>query len=168
MSAKALEKWGQITPTIEKYGDIGNFSGVTYVILPFVILKFVGTWAPTAKMIGDIPDFNVLIVPKTQPRHNPAKGPTFHIGLKIPTHGTMDTMSGEAESKESPRSSTFFPWKCISSISSPILQMNEYIINDQCEQSFECNSNAIMSLYAIYHWNGFIGQAQFMYGTHGY
>ena len=62
-STKALEKWGQMTNTIEKYGDIGNFSGVTYVILPFVILKFVGTWAPTAKMIGDIPDFNVLIVP---------------------------------------------------------------------------------------------------------
>ena len=57
--------------TIEKYGDIGNFSGVTYVILPFVNLKFVGTWAPTAKMNGDIPDFNVLNVPKMQPRHNP-------------------------------------------------------------------------------------------------
>ena len=57
--------------TIEKYGDIGNFSGVTYVMLPFVNLKFVGTWAPTAQIIGDIPDFNVLNVPKTQPRHNP-------------------------------------------------------------------------------------------------
>ena len=60
-----------MTHTIEKYGDIGNFSGVTYFISPFVILKFVGTWAPTAKMIGDIPDFNMLIVPKTQTRHNP-------------------------------------------------------------------------------------------------
>ena len=58
--------------TIGKYGDIGNFSGVTYIILPFVSLKFVGTQAPTAKIIGDIPDFNVLNVPKTQPRHNPA------------------------------------------------------------------------------------------------
>ena len=64
-SAKALEKWGQMTHTIEKYGDIGNFSGVTYFILPFVNLKFVGTWAPTAKVIGGIPDFNVLNVPKT-------------------------------------------------------------------------------------------------------
>ena len=36
-----------MTHTIEKYGDIGNFSGVTYVILPFINLKFVGTWAPT-------------------------------------------------------------------------------------------------------------------------
>ena len=62
-SAKALEKWGQMTHTIEKYGD-------TFVILPIVNLKFVGTWAPTAKMIGDIPDFNMLNVPKTQP-HNP-------------------------------------------------------------------------------------------------
>ena len=70
-SAKASEKWGQMTHTIEKYGDIGNFSGVTYVILPFANLKFVGTWAPTAKMIGDIPDFNVLNVPKTEPQHNP-------------------------------------------------------------------------------------------------
>ena len=70
-SAKALEKWGKMTHTIEKYGDIGNFSGVTYILLPFVNLKFVGTWAPTAKMIGDIPDFNVLNVPKMQPRHNP-------------------------------------------------------------------------------------------------
>ena len=60
-----------MTHTTEKYGDIGNFWGVTYVILPFVNLKLVGTWAPTAKIIGDIPDFNVLNVPKTQPRHNP-------------------------------------------------------------------------------------------------
>ena len=60
-----------MTHTIEKYGHIGNFSGVTYVILPFVNLKLVGTWAPTAKMIGDMPDFNVLNVPKTQPRRNP-------------------------------------------------------------------------------------------------
>ena len=66
-SAKALEKWGHMTHTTEKYGDIGNFYGVTYVISPFVNLKFVGTWAPAAKIIGDIPDFNVLNVPKTQP-----------------------------------------------------------------------------------------------------
>ena len=70
-SAKALEKWGQMTHTIEKYGDVGNFSGVTYVMLPFMNLKFVGTWAPTAKIIGDISDFNVLNVPKTQPQQNP-------------------------------------------------------------------------------------------------
>ena len=70
-SAKSLEKWGQMTHTVEKYGDIGNFPVVTYVILPFVRLKFVGTRAPSAKIIGDIPDFNVLNVPKTQPRHNP-------------------------------------------------------------------------------------------------
>ena len=31
-SAKALEKWGHITHTIEKYGDIGNFSVITYVL----------------------------------------------------------------------------------------------------------------------------------------
>ena len=61
-----------MTHTIEKYGDIGNFSGVTSVILPFMKLKYVGTLAPTAKIIWDIPDFNVLNVPKTQPRHNPA------------------------------------------------------------------------------------------------
>ena len=60
-----------MTHTIEKYGDVGNFSGVTYVMLPFVNLKFVGTWASTAKIVGDIPNFNVLNVPKTQPRHNP-------------------------------------------------------------------------------------------------
>ena len=30
--------------------------------------------AHTAKIIGDIPDFNVLNVPKMQPRHNPAEG----------------------------------------------------------------------------------------------
>ena len=76
-SAKALEKWAQMTHTIEKYGNVGNFSGVTYVMLPFMNLKFVGTWAPTAKIIGDIPDFNVLNVPKTQPRHNPASVSTM-------------------------------------------------------------------------------------------
>ena len=43
-SAKALEKWGPMTHTIEKYGDIGNFSGVTFVMLPFMNLKLVGTW----------------------------------------------------------------------------------------------------------------------------
>ena len=57
-SAKALEKWGQMTPTIEKYGDIRNFAGVTSVILPFMNLKCVGTLAPTVKIIGYIPDFN--------------------------------------------------------------------------------------------------------------
>ena len=61
----------KLTHTIEKYGDIGNFSEVTYVMLLFMNRKFVGTWAPTAKIIGDIPDFNVLNVPKTQPQHNP-------------------------------------------------------------------------------------------------
>ena len=55
-----------------KYGDICNFSGVTSVILPFMILIYVGTLAPTAKIIGDIPDFNVLNVPKTQPQYKPA------------------------------------------------------------------------------------------------
>ena len=61
-----------MTHTIEKYGDIGNFSGVTSVILPFMNLKYVGTFAPTARIIGNITDFYVLNVPKTQPRHNPA------------------------------------------------------------------------------------------------
>ena len=42
-SAKALEKWGQMTHAIEKYGDVGNFSRVTYVMLPFLNLKYVGT-----------------------------------------------------------------------------------------------------------------------------
>ena len=59
-----------MTHTSENYGDVGNFSGVTYVMLPFMNLKFVGTWAPTAKITGDIPDFSVLNVPKTQPQHN--------------------------------------------------------------------------------------------------
>ena len=54
-----------------KIRDIGKFSGVTYVILPFVNLKFVGTWASSAKIIGDIPDFYVLNVPKTHHQHNP-------------------------------------------------------------------------------------------------
>ena len=71
-SAKALEKWGQMTHTIEKYGDIGNFSGITSVILPFMNFKCVGASAPTAKIIGDIPDFYALNVPKMQPQHNPA------------------------------------------------------------------------------------------------
>ena len=61
-----------MTHTIEKYEDICNFSGVTSVTLPFMNLKYVGTLAPTAKIIGDIPNFNVLNVPKTQPLHNPA------------------------------------------------------------------------------------------------
>ena len=61
-----------MTHAIEKYGDIGNFFGVTSVILPFTNLKYVGTLAPAAKIIGDIPDFKVLNVPKTQPRNNPA------------------------------------------------------------------------------------------------
>ena len=52
---------------LKKYGDIGNFSGVTSVILPFMNLKYVGTLAPTARIISD---FYVLDVPKTQPRHN--------------------------------------------------------------------------------------------------
>ena len=43
-------------------------------MLPFMNPKFVGTWTPTAKIIGDIPDFSVLNVPKTQPRHNPELG----------------------------------------------------------------------------------------------
>ena len=60
-----------MTHIIEKYGDIGNFSGVISVILPFMNLKCAGTLAPTAKIIGDIPYFNMLNVPQTQPRHNP-------------------------------------------------------------------------------------------------
>ena len=62
-----------MTLAIKNYGGIGNFYGITSVILPFMNLKYVGTMAPTAKIIGDTPDFNVLNVPKTQPRHNPAK-----------------------------------------------------------------------------------------------
>ena len=68
-SAKALEKWGQMIYAIETYGDIGNSFVATYVILPFTNPNF-ETLAPTAKIIGDNPDFNVLNVPKTQPRHN--------------------------------------------------------------------------------------------------
>ena len=73
-------KWGQMTHTIEKHGDIGNFS-VTSVILPFMNLKYmyVGTLAPTAKIIVDIPDFNVLNVPKMQPRHNTALWLTLYM-----------------------------------------------------------------------------------------
>ena len=78
-SAKALERWGQMTHAIEKYGDIGNFSGVASVILPFTNLKYVGTLAPTAQIIEDIPDFNVLNVPKTKPQHNPE----FYLGLSV-------------------------------------------------------------------------------------
>ena len=43
-----------MTHTIEKYGDISNFSGVTSAVLPFMNLKYVGTLAPAAKTIGDI------------------------------------------------------------------------------------------------------------------
>ena len=70
-SAKALEKREQMTHTIEKYGDICNFSGVTSVILPFLNLKCVATLAATVKIIGYIPNCNVLNVSKMQPRHNP-------------------------------------------------------------------------------------------------
>ena len=49
---------------LKKYGDIGNFSGVTSVILPFIYLKYVRILAPAAKIIGDIPYFYVLNVPK--------------------------------------------------------------------------------------------------------
>ena len=62
------------TIPLKKYGDIGNFSGVTSVILPFMNLKYVGILAPTAKIIGDIPYFYVLNVPKTQPWHNTGDG----------------------------------------------------------------------------------------------
>ena len=75
-----------MTHPIEKYGDVGNFSEVTYVMLQFMNLKFVGTWAPTAKMIGDIPDFNVINVPKTQPQHNPGWGspsPVFPVNVYL-------------------------------------------------------------------------------------
>ena len=41
----ALEKWGQMAHSTEKYGDIGNYSGVIFAILPFMNLKFVGAWA---------------------------------------------------------------------------------------------------------------------------
>ena len=68
-----------MTHIIEKYGDVASFSGVTYVMLPFMNLKFVGTWAPTAKIIGDIPDFNVLNVPKTQPWHNPEQALCWQV-----------------------------------------------------------------------------------------
>ena len=80
-SAKALEKWGQMAHSTEKYGDICNFSVVIFVILPFMNLKFVGTWAPTAKIIWDIPVFSVLNVLKMQPQHNPAmKWKCHHFG----------------------------------------------------------------------------------------
>ena len=72
-----------MTHTIEKYGDIGNFS----VKLPFMNLKYVGTLAPTAKIIGDIPDFNVLNVPKMQPLHNPALAVNFwYETVQLLTH----------------------------------------------------------------------------------
>ena len=85
-SAKTLEKWELMTHTTEKYGDTGNFSGVTYVILPFINLKFRGTWAPTAKIVGDIPDFNVLNVPKTQPRHNPVDTWSMTMNMQYYNH----------------------------------------------------------------------------------
>ena len=53
-----------------QYGDTDNFSGVSSITLPLLISNFVGTWAPTNKIIGDIPDFTVLNVPIFQPRHN--------------------------------------------------------------------------------------------------
>ena len=59
-----------MTHTTENYGDVSNFSEVTYV-MPFMNLKFVGTWAPAVKIIGDIPDVIVLNVPKAQSQHNP-------------------------------------------------------------------------------------------------
>ena len=53
-----------MTHTIEKYGDVDNFSGVTYVMLPFMNLKFCGDMGPCSQNNGDIPDFNVLNVPQ--------------------------------------------------------------------------------------------------------
>ena len=35
-SAKVLEKWGQMTHPVENYADIGNFSGVSAIILPLI------------------------------------------------------------------------------------------------------------------------------------
>ena len=55
---------------LKNMGTLVTFLG-SLILLPFRNLKFVGTWAPTTKIFGDIADFNVLNVPKTQPRYNP-------------------------------------------------------------------------------------------------
>ena len=48
-----------------------------------------GTWAHTNKIIGDIPDFIVLVVPSFQPRHNTANH--FLIALKKKNFHGRDT-----------------------------------------------------------------------------
>ena len=52
-----------MTHHIGKYGDIDYLSGINSILYATIDLKFVGTWAPTNKIIGDIPDITVLNVP---------------------------------------------------------------------------------------------------------
>ena len=67
-----------MTHHTEKYGDIGNFY---YTVI--IDLKFVVTWAPTNKIIGDITDFTVLNVSLFQPWHITNKGKLEIQMLKI-------------------------------------------------------------------------------------
>ena len=61
-----------MTHHIVKYKDIDNFAGVSSItlLLLSIDLRFVGTWATTNKIIGNIPDFTVLNVPIFQHWHN--------------------------------------------------------------------------------------------------
>ena len=131
-----------MTHTIEKYGDVGNFSGVSYVMLPFMNLKFVGTWAPTAKIIGDIPDFNVINVPKTQPGHNPVQhewmGPN---GLTDSTDNTVQPFTSnhlQGPHRESPNGDSRWAvvgaWQMILSSTHPGTAVGAYFYSVTAEK----------------------------------
>ena len=66
------------------YWCIGNSSGICLVsfLSNWHQWSVVGIWTPTTKMIGDIPDFNLLIAPILQPRQNAA----FSLWGKILQH----------------------------------------------------------------------------------
>ena len=68
-STKISEKWDQMTHPIKRYGTYG----VSPIIWGFTIsdLKFVEIQASETKIIGDIPDFDVLNVHILQPPQNP-------------------------------------------------------------------------------------------------
>ena len=52
---------------IDKHGNIGNFSGVKFIILSLLISKL---WAALANIIEDIPEFTGQNVPISAPVHN--------------------------------------------------------------------------------------------------
>ena len=63
------EMWTEGSSHWKRWGH-GNFSGVIAIILSLLISKLWGHGPLQTKIIGDIPDFTVLIVPIFQPRHS--------------------------------------------------------------------------------------------------